>query len=42
MPVSAKFKVPAAQRLRGWATGWGAVFLVALLVIDSHAGDGYC
>jgi hypothetical protein len=47
-PLSAQFKVPAAPRLRrplaaglrGWVTGWGAVFLVALLGIDSHAGDG--
>ena len=31
---------PLAAGLRGWVTGWGAVFLVALLGIDSHAGDG--
>jgi hypothetical protein len=48
MPVRAQFKVPAVQRLRrllaadlfGQLVGWPAVVLVALLVIDSHAGDG--
>jgi|SRR5262245_24810013 len=47
---SAQYKVPAAPRLRGLlaaglrgrATGWGAVFLVALRAIDSRAADGYC
>jgi hypothetical protein len=33
---------PLAAGLRGRATGGGAVFLVALLVIDPHAGDGCC
>ena len=50
MPVSAPFQVPAAPRLRrlpaaglrGWATGWGAVCLVARPVIDPHANDGCC
>jgi hypothetical protein len=48
--VSAQFKVPAAPRLRrllaadlfGRFTGWSAVILIALLVVDSHTGDGYC
>jgi hypothetical protein len=47
MPLSAQFQVPAAPRLRrllaaglrGRATGRGAVFLVALLAIDSPAAD---
>jgi hypothetical protein len=47
MPVSVKFIVPAARRvrtllaasLRGRATGGCAVVLVALLAIDSHVGD---
>jgi len=49
-PVGARLKVPAAPRLRrllaaglrGWATGWGAVCLVARPVIDPHANDGCC
>jgi hypothetical protein len=49
MPVGAQLKVPAAPRLRrllpadlfGRVAVWPAVVLVALLVIDSHVGDGY-
>jgi len=48
MPVRAQFKVPAARRVRtllaadsfGRVAGWPAVVLIALLVIDSHVGDG--
>jgi hypothetical protein len=47
MSESAQFKMPAAPRLRrllaadlfGRITGGCAVVLIALLVIDSHAGD---
>jgi hypothetical protein len=40
VPATRRVRTLLAADLRGWATGWGAVFLVALLGIDSHAGDG--